>query len=292
MDSIHDTHDYGYDPDTVEDAPLYTPPPLPTGDAPPTVDTEYLPPVGKQTTPSCFVWASTYGLTTFMAAQAAGIGPTQPSQQASPDYTYVQVMLTNHVASNTCQGGKIVDCFKWLTAHDGTPTVATAPLTTGCNAAWSAYAAGGRTADAAFVPPAWSKISVVGQSGIQNVRNMIGRGIPLAYGTRLYTDFPTYEGAPVPYVGSGQILNKKGTDQPAGHVMMVIGYNDTIEAVLIQNSWGTCWGGGISGSGTGGGFVWMAYATFQSLAQGEAVFIGKPSDPLAFAVSRASPSRR
>jgi hypothetical protein len=27
------------------------------------------------------------------------------------------------------------------------------------------------------------------------------------------------------------------------------------------------------------GYVWMAYPTFQALAQGDGVFIGKPRDP-------------
>ena len=47
--------------------------------------------------------------------------------------------------------------------------------------------------------------------------------------------------------------------------MLIIGYDDTQQALLIQNSQGTAWG--ISGN------VWMAYATFQALAQGQAFYV-------------------
>jgi len=47
--------------------------------------------------------------------------------------------------------------------------------------------------------------------------------------------------------------------------MMIIGYDDAQGAVLIQNSFGTKWGSD--------GLIWMAYATFQAMAQGAAFYI-------------------
>lgn len=52
--------------------------------------------------------------------------------------------------------------------------------------------------------------------------------------------------------------------------MMIIGYDDTTQAVLIQNSFGSDWGSQWNGNG---GYVWMAYTTFQALAQGSAFYI-------------------
>ena len=85
MDLIHDTMDYGYDPTVEEPGPVFVPP-RPATPPPPSanVDATFLPPVGKQTTPSCFVWASTYGLATFAAAKAGGYSPSQPSLQRQP----------------------------------------------------------------------------------------------------------------------------------------------------------------------------------------------------------------
>jgi C1A family cysteine protease len=47
--------------------------------------------------------------------------------------------------------------------------------------------------------------------------------------------------------------------------MLVVGYDDTLGALRIQNSQGTDWGTG--------GYVWMTYTTFQFLAQGKALFV-------------------
>jgi hypothetical protein len=275
METIYDTHDYGYDPSVVEEAPLFRPPRTKEM-GPITVNPQFLPPIGRQTTPSCFVWSSTYGLATFMAAQASGTSPVQPAAQASPTYTYIQV-LKGEGLDNNCIGGKITSCFTFLKANGGTPSLATAPNKDGCAASWSAYQNGGLAPDAAFAPPTWYKIQVTGADGIDNVRGMIAQNVPLAYGTSLYTDFPTYAGSPVPYVGNDTILYKPGTTQPVGHCMMIIGYDDAAGAVLIQNSFGKHWGGQWNGSG---GFVWMAYMTFQTLAQGDAFFIGGTGDPL------------
>ena len=43
--------------------------------------------------------------------------------------------------------------------------------------------------------------------------------------------------------------------------------------MLIQNSFGSGWGSQWNGNG---GYVWMAYTTFQALAQGTAFYIPVP----------------
>ena len=69
-------------------------------------------------------------------------------------------------------------------------------------------------------------------------RTVISQGYPLAYGTRLYTDFAKYDGTPSPYVGNG-IIAKRSNGKPVGHCMMIIGYDDKRQAVYIQNSFGS-----------------------------------------------------
>ena len=46
------------------------------------------------------------------------------------------------------------------------------------------------------------------------MRSFIASGVPLVYGTYLYTDFPTYNGADVPYIGSGVYLINQKTGAP------------------------------------------------------------------------------
>jgi len=54
------------------------------------VNQNFLPPVGYQIMPNCFVWSSAYGAATFWAAQSSYISPTTSNLQASPDYTYIK----------------------------------------------------------------------------------------------------------------------------------------------------------------------------------------------------------
>ena len=252
MDLIHDTMDYGYDPTVAEPGPIFVPP-RPAIPPPPSanVDATFLPPVGKQTTPSCFVWASTYGLATFAAAKAGGTVHPQPSLQASPAYTYIKVLEANGTSSDTCVGGQMTACFNFLKNNNGTPSVQAAPIPTGCSPVWSAYGTTTLPSDPNFDVTGWAKISVTGAEGLDNVRALIAQGIPLAYGTRLYTDFAKYDGTPSPYVGNGQIAMNPKTGKPVGHCMMIIAYNDNFGAgaVLLQNSFGTSWGATWNGTG-------------------------------------------
>ncbi len=277
MPTIFDTFDFGYDPSIPEEVPLTT---LPRPAAlPPAayVNSTWLPPVGKQTMPNCFVWSSAYGLATFWAAKRANYTPSSASQQASPDYTYIQVEVNNGILSDTCVGGQIKAVLDWLKTNKGTPSLASAPdigksnTESSCAGNWSAYGPPNSSLppDASFAVPGYKAITVVGREGLDNMRALIASGTPLAYGTFLYTDFPKYDGTPSPYVGNGEWLYNKRTGKKAGHCMMIIGYDDAKGpgAVLIQNSFGTTWGGD--------GLVWMTYTTFQTMAQGGAFYISE-----------------
>ena len=273
---IYQTFDYGYDLTVPENIPVVAPPKPAT--APPaqaTVNASCLPPVGKQTTPSCFVWASTYGITTFAAAQTYNLDPNDTTNQASPIFTYIKVLERQGFANNDCVGGKIAWCLSFLASNGGTPSMSAAPDETGCDAAWTSWGScNTSTPDSNFQPTAWASMTLKGSTGLDNMRNLISQGTPIAYGTHLYTDFPPYDGTPSPYVGNGKLLYNKNTGNLVGHCMMIIGYDDTMGtdgAVLIQNSFGSSWGGQWNGNG---GYVWMAYSTFQAIAEGGGVYIG------------------
>jgi Papain family cysteine protease len=232
--------------------------------------------VGKQTVPNCFVWASTYGITTFWAAQTRKSPPASATQLPSPDYTYIQVEVSTGTSPDTCTGGHITACLNWLKSNGGTPSLATAPdlgkseSESSCNANWSAYGPPkpALPPDPSLEVPGYVATDVTGSDGLNNLRAVIVSGVPLAYGTYLYTDFVPYNGTPSPYVGNGVWLYNKKTGKKAGHCMMIIGYDDTKGAVMIQNSFGASWGSD--------GFIWMAYDTFQAMAQGAAFYIPGP----------------
>lgn len=275
---IHETFDYGYDPSIQEDMTCLAPPRPATLPSQANVNPDWLPPVGKQTTPSCFVWSSTYGIATFAAAQANNRSPASTDNQASPTYTYIKVLQQQGVLSNACVGGHIAWPLGFLNTNGGTPSVTTAPNETGCTDSWTAYANETLQADSTFAVSTWSCVDLKSGGGLDNMRTIISSGVPLAYGTSLYTDFPTYDGSPATYFGNGQLLYKKTTGKLAGHCMMIIGYDDmrgitpggARGAVLIQNSFGSSWGTQWNGNG---GYVWMAYTTLLALAQGTAIYI-------------------
>jgi hypothetical protein len=60
---------------------------------------------------------------------------------------------------------------------------------------------------------------------------------------------PTWQGDGV-FTGSGNVIPGEG------HMMTLVGYDDTKAAWRVMNSWGTGWGDN--------GFFWLAYETFQS----------------------------
>jgi C1A family cysteine protease len=255
-------YDYGYDP-TVDEPIEITPPTaalaLPSSAM---VNSKYLPPVGQQHTPNCCAWASTYGLATFTAAKAGNYTPNTSDLQASSAYIYIGVMKQDGIAQDVCRGSQFSSYFEIL-AQGGTPTMAQAPYEPNCTTLWQDYGSQSLDPDAAFTI---KTVAAVNAKVPEQVKQIIASGFALAYGTSLYTDFPHYDGTPKPYVGSKVILKNPKTGKPAGHCMLIIGYDDTVGsgAFYIQNSFGTGWGSN--------GYIWMAYETFTTLAQGKAFY--------------------
>ncbi|MGO9030666.1 C1 family peptidase [Mycobacterium sp.] len=266
--------EYGYDPDVPEPGTVEAPGRLAKVPPAASVRAEWLPPVGRQTMPNCFVWASVYGLATFYAARKSQTPPTSPARQAGPGYAYIRSETANNIAAKTCQGGQITKCLSWLQSNGGTPSLAAAPnylrrgSTTSCHVNWSGYGSRTIPPDPSFHIPDYKMTTITGQGGLNNLRTVIASGVPIAYGTSLYTDFARYHGSPSPYVGNGQwAQNRNG--KKVGHVMLIVGYNDayttTTGAVRVQNSFGTGWGDN--------GFVWIAYNALESMAQGRGVYV-------------------
>ncbi|WP_104666012.1 hypothetical protein [Ensifer adhaerens] len=55
-----------------------------------------------------------------------------------------------------------------------------------------------------------------------------------------------------------------------GHCMLIIGYGDEQQAMLIQNSFSETRGYEWNGRR---GYIWLGYELFQCLAQGQAMYI-------------------
>ncbi|MCV7198017.1 C1 family peptidase [Mycobacterium angelicum] len=272
-DEPYELTSYGYDPEIPE--PATPEPPVRRGKVPTaaSVRAEWLPPVGRQTMPNCFVWGTVYGLATFYAARKSRTPPTTAARQAAADYAYIRYEIANKREQNSCEGGQIVKCLNWLRANGGTPSLAAAPNharrgpTSSCELNWTDYGSRTIPPDPSFLIPEHKTTKITGPDGLDHLRTVIAAGMPIAFGTYLYSDFPHYRGEPSPYVGNGQFMYHNG--KKAGHVMLIVGYDDAYTkntgAVRIQNSFGTRWGQK--------GFMWMAYDTLESIAQGTGTYV-------------------
>jgi len=234
-----------------------------------TVNPQYLPPPQAQGTSrhvgspgSCAAWASTYGLATFTAAQKAQSSPSSPALQASPAHIYIQVM--KEYGASQCQGSRL-GSYLDLLQSSGTPNMSTAPYTANCSTLWSSYDPNA-TIDASFQIPGWAMVET---SDLDSVKAVIANGGALSYGTALNSGFVAYEGSPSPMAGPFDKINNPDGGL-VGHCMLIIGYDDSREAMLIQNSFGPDWGVTWNGSG---GYVWMTYDLFCFLAQGQAQYV-------------------
>ncbi|MGQ0635958.1 MAG: hypothetical protein ACT4QC_15205 [Planctomycetaceae bacterium] len=232
-----DPEDFGYDASISE--PITASPPdvqlLPVKQLPPrcTVNMKYVPPIGgPQKTPNCFVWGSTYDLATFTAAKKGDYRPTSPELQASSAYLYIGQMLQNKLAADCCTGGSNAACLTALqrtsTNQGGTPSMLQAPYFPDCCTLWTEYGSQSLQPDPRFSIGGFKAVSAK-IPNLGDVKQILYSGRALVYGTHLYTDFGTYDGTPVPYVGNG-IYNKKPNGQKRGHCMLIIGYDDTLGA--------------------------------------------------------------
>jgi hypothetical protein len=273
-DEPEELADYGYDPEVQEPGAVEAPGRQAKVPAAASVRAEWLPPVGRQTLPNCFVWGAVYGLATFYAARKSQRPPTSLDRRAGPDYAFIRYEMANRIGDNTCEGGQITKCLNWLQSNGGTPSLAAAPnypkrgSTPSCDINWSEYGSRAIPPDPSFCIPEYKVTTITGPDGLNNLRTVIASGVPIAYGTHLYTDFSRYRGAPSPYVGNGQwAQNRNG--KKAGHVMLIVGYDDarttTTGAIRVQNSFGTGWGEN--------GFAWIAYDALESMAQGQGVYV-------------------
>ncbi|CAM2885686.1 hypothetical protein BHQ20_14015 [Mycobacterium intermedium] len=274
VEEPYELDSYGYDPDVAEPVPVEVPAGRGTVPRAASVRTEWLPPVGRQTMPNCFVWGSIYGLATFYAARKSQTPPTTPDRQAAPDYAFIRYEIANKTEPNNCHGGQIGKCLKWLRDNGGTPSLAAAPNhrrqgpKSSCEINWEEYGSRTIPPDPKFLIPEYKSTKITGPQGLDNLRTVIASGMPIVFGTYLYSDFDRYRGAQQPYVGNGQLMHNKA-GKKAGHVMLIVAYDDDFTAktgaVRIQNSFGKRWGNE--------GFVWMAYDTLEAIAQGSGVYI-------------------
>lgn len=93
-------------------------------------------------------------------------------------------------------------------------------------------------------------------STLADIKNAISMHLPVEMGFNVYTSFETA-------FDNGTIFKKVSGQLLGGHAIVIIGYDDSKNAVLIQNSWGTS-----GGDATYPGCMWLDYSTLTNSRMG------------------------
>jgi hypothetical protein len=108
-----------------------------------------------------------------------------------------------------------------------------------------------------------SGYTLIKQGDTAAVKNLLRNNVPVMMGFNVYDKTSTYqyfEGLNTasytynPLTSSGALIS--GLSLLGGHAVPLIGFDDTKQAFLVQNSWGTSWGNS--------GFFLLPYSVFMS----------------------------
>jgi len=279
------------------------------------VNPEFLPPVGNQgSVGACVAWAAGYGLTTAMLARKLKRDPSLPAHQVSASYFYSTVR--NAMASGCsverdkiqCDGQKhstlgkggtniplaltLLAEFGSVSAQDcpyplvqiGGRRVVSGALYDNVYAAWGSVRVEPTIKIASFkeIVTHWER-----PNDLNNIKAVLAQNEPLVLSLRLPDKWGSarfdQSGKPWEHYRNIQLKNKNA-NTPAGHAMLVIGYDDNVEsaggnrgAMLLQNSWGNAWGMSWSDAfktqypnlpvKPTKGYVWITYEAFRVLAK-------------------------
>jgi len=232
---------------------------------------------------SCVPFSATYYTLTYMTAMARGWDASNPADNTtkfSPKWTY------NMVNDGVDGGANLLEVMSVLADH-GAPTWAEVPYsgsTSPLNYREWVYdnpqiwrnAIQYRPNDMGYVS------DVASTDGMQRVKTLLANGYLLNYSTYINSwQYRTIGNDPSTTdddyaVGKKAAYWVNGTE--GGHVMAVVGYDDSIwvdvnsngsvdsgekGAFRIANSWGTSWSpGGVND----GGFTWLAYDALKGVS--------------------------
>ena len=205
-------------------------PPVYRGAAPERVDiSSKLPAVRSQRpTSSCVSWAATYAAASF-ALRARGVAP---AITLSPSFTYNQI-----ARDQWCGRGTAISATLNLLRDAGALPIEQFAF----DAGWC-----GRQPTAeelsranAFRITSWAAFDARSHD---KVKQQLARGAPVIFATHWTRKMGDLRGDAV----------LEGDDTPGeGHAMLVVGYDDSRRALLVQNSFGSSWGNR--------GYGWFGY---------------------------------
>jgi hypothetical protein len=184
---------------------------------------------------SCTAWAIGYGMGSFVAGKQAGTNPKVAGGQASPSHLYAKTM---QLQSTQCGVGSNMRRGMDILVRDGVRSMADQPyFDSGC---------GLSSGNGPFRLKSWQ---AVGTTDLLGLKREIASNKVLPFGAPVDQALMSYT--------RGQVWYNTGSSL-GGHAMLLVGYDDSINAFKLMNSWGTSWGDG--------GFAWVDYQAFMRTA--------------------------
>lgn len=88
-----------------------------------------------------------------------------------------------------------------------------------------------------------SQLKVVGYKridhrNINNIRRALAQGLPVVFGFEVFESFMSDKMA----LTGKMSLPEKGESSDGGHAVVIVGYDDAKQHVIVRNSWGRDWG--------------------------------------------------
>ena len=204
-----------------------------------------VPPIGDQgQQSSCTAWASGYAAASYSANRQYQWGTDSQEHQASPGYLYSKLVEADAAQGTACGTGTLISTAMNLLVQDGCSSLATVAYSD------QQCVEPSGTDAANFRIGSFKRVEPTDRNGI---KAELAAGNVVVIGANLYDDFMQWNSGDV-YHGSGNFMMQG--QQHAAHAMACVGYDDSLGAFRIMNSWTTQWGDS--------GFMWMAYETFEA----------------------------
>lgn len=206
------------------------------GDIPNMIDlSDHFPEPGNQGQQgSCVGWAVSY-LKTFHEVTERGWNSKDRTSLFSPSFIYNQIKI-----SSSCDSGSFFSEAFNIIRRDGASKLENFPYSDqSCSALPDAST---KQIAREFAVADWRRVNHLDE---MEIKTQIASGFPVLIGMIVDSEF----------MGLGDnIYDAIGTQDKGGHAMVVVGYDDGIEAYKVINSWGTDWGRD--------GFGWISYTAF------------------------------
>lgn len=227
---------YGYDVPEAEQAEVLNGPPLPAS-----YDlTEYLPPVGNQGKQgSCVGWAAGYYLKSFHENfEDISLGNPTSNHQMSPAYIYNQIKV------GSCAEGSVIQH-----ALDTLQTQGIVDLTVMPYDDSTCSDLPDDLEKILALPNQIEKYFYLGEEFLlEQAKAYLAQDQPIVIALTIDAQ---YFGA---RDDNGNYIYRKFKNPTGSHAMLVVGYDDNMNAFKVVNSWGKNWGND--------GFVWLDYRAF------------------------------